>query len=216
MKVLIVDDHNLLREGIKNIILNSPLDVDEFFQAENGEIACEIHEQENPDITIMDVKMPVMDGINASEIILKENPAAKILVLTMFHEMQYVNRLLKLGVHGYLLKNSIPEELQIALTNVLKGKKYISPEIATIIIDDLYTKSASVHIRDPKDLNLSYREKEIIKLVCDELTTEEIAEKLSLSKRTIDTHRLNIYRKLGVHNLVGLVKVALRYGLTSL
>lgn len=216
MKVLIVDDHNLLREGIKNIILNSSLEVDEFLQAENGKIACDIHANKSPDITIMDVKMPIMDGIEASEIILKNNPEARILVLTMFHEMQYVNKLLKLGVHGYLLKNSIPEELQIALSNVLKGKKYISPEIATIIIDDLYNKNTSIHIRDTKELNLSYREKEIIKLVCDELTTEEIADKLKLSKRTIDTHRLNIYRKLGVHNLVGLVKVALRYGLTSL
>ena len=152
MKILIVDDHNLLREGIKNIILNSRLEVDEFFQAENGKIACEIHETESPDITIMDVKMPIMDGIEASEIILQKKPDAKILVLTMFHEMQYVNKLLKLGVHGYLLKNSIPEELQIALTNVLRGKKYISPEIATIIIDDLYTKNTSVHIKDNKEL----------------------------------------------------------------
>jgi DNA-binding NarL/FixJ family response regulator len=177
--------------------------------AGSGEELLQLLKSNTPDIVITDLQMTGMSGVEAAEKIKTRYPNIKIIALTMHNEEGFVRKLVEHGVSGYVLKNAGREELMAAIEKVNSGNSFFSPEVMQTMMD-------SVNKPKPKksdDLPLSIREKQIISLICKEYTTNDIAEKLKLSPLTIETHRKNIFLKLGVKNIAGLVRFAIKHGL---
>jgi len=215
IKVLLVDDHKVVREGIKyvlNLQQKYRVTIDE---AEDGEQAVVKAKVYSYDIIIMDIKMPDKDGIQATKEIIQLNKNAKILALTMFDEDYQILNMIKAGARGYIVKNASSEELNKAIYAVISGQKYYSSDVAIKLMgpyhDDLVERKP--RRKDTYKGILSKRELEILKLIASELTNEEIANKLILSKRTVDTHRQNMMSKLQVKNAAGLIKYAIQNNL---
>jgi two-component system, NarL family, nitrate/nitrite response regulator NarL len=211
IKVLIADDHQMFIEGIK-ALLKGIKDIEVMAEANNGKQIVEQLSRHNIDVVLTDVQMPEMTGIEATQVISEKFPKVKVIALTMFNESGYVSRMLRAGASGYILKNADKKELINAIQQVAKGENYYSPEITLRLIDKMKgkkEKSISVVQLD----ELSEREKEILKLIAQENTNAEIAEKIFLSPLTVNTHRKNLIRKLGVKNTAGLVRYAVENGL---
>lgn len=207
MRALIIDDHKMVRDGIKSMLESQEkkykFSIDE---AEDGEEGAEKSIKNTYDIIILDYQLPKLNGADTAAKILAAKPKSKILALSSYNEYMYIERMMKIGAKGFVLKNIGPEELIRAIESIISGKDYYSSEIALKLLNfDNYVEHAT-----SKELNkLSKREIEILKLIADEYTNGQIAEKLSLSKKTIDSHRQNLLSKLNVKNTAGLVKYAL-------
>lgn len=206
--VLLVDDQSILLDGIEALL--SPLaQVTVVGRATNGLEAVEAVRTLAPDLVIMDVNMPGMDGIEASRLVLKERPDTCIMVLSMYGHKEFVLELLDIGVRGYLLKNSGRNELVQAINTVMAGKRYITPEVDEVLQRrDINKDREGENGYDA----LTKREVQIVKLVIREYTTAEIAAQLFLSPDTVETHRRNIMHKLDVRNTAGLVRYAMERG----
>lgn len=215
-KLLIVDDHEVVRDGLKNI-LTSLDNVVIAGEAANGEDAVKMYTNLKPDVVIMDISMPGMNGIEATRIIKEKDPNAKVLILTMHDNQEYLNQIIRSGAKGFILKNTDKEELLEAVKTVAAGENFFSKDISKLIIDN-YIRSAKESEKNDgyKEVPLTKREIEVLKLIASGYSNQEIANILYISYNTVDTHRKNIMHKLSIKNTAGLVRYAIEKGLISL
>ncbi len=213
VKILIVEDHRIVRQGLKSLLSDNP-DYQIIGETGDGIEAVELAENLRPDIIIMDVSLSdEMSGIIATRNIMKILPGVKIIALSMHNEKQIIQDMLLAGAVGYLLKESAYEELMKALSIVLSGQMYLSQTISDVLVRDYVSRLKRA---DFGVMTLSAREREIWIMLAEGMSSIEVAEKLFLSPRTIDTHRKNIMDKLGADNVAGLVKIAIREGVINL
>jgi DNA-binding NarL/FixJ family response regulator len=210
-RLIIVDDHKLVHHSI-----GQSLGMEKGFvvvaRANTGKSAVKLAEEHKPDIMLMDISMPDMNGMKACRQILAENPAIKILALTMHSEKVYIMGRLDAGASGYILKSCAYKELLTAIETVLSGKVYLSRDIALLVAD----QAVNVEKETTDGFSqLSPREREVLRLIADGYTSKEIATQQKISHRTVDIHRNNLKKKLDVHSIAGLTKVAISKGLTS-
>ncbi len=207
LHIHLVDDHSLFREGLKFLLLQSNFiaDVEE---SENGRIFLDKLDVTKPDLVIMDIQMPEVDGITASKLALEKYPDLKIIALSMFSEEEYYTKMIDVGVKGFLLKNSQFEDVQKAIVEVYEGNNFFSPEILEHIISSMYKKKTEKPV-----LDLTEREIEVLYNICKGLSNQEIADSLCISKRTVDKHRENLLLKTEAKNTAGLVVYAIKNGI---
>lgn len=206
IKLLIADDHQLFIDGVKTVIQTEP-EIEIVGQALNGEEVLSFLENNNVDVILMDINMPVLDGIETSKIILKKYQNTKVLMLTMHNTMEFINQIIKLGVAGYILKTTSREDLIYAVKKVASGKIYFSKTVTETIVRSI-KKEKSLN-SEPNEIFLNPREIQILKHISEEYTTAEIAKFLKLSPHTIESYRRNLLTKLNVRNTAGLVKYAI-------
>lgn len=209
INILLVDDHQMVLDGLK-LIMNSQDDFHVLGTCNNGKEACEFVESQEVDVILMDLNMPVMNGIEASKKIKQAKPNVKILILSMLSDVKLIKNLVKEGVNGYLLKNSGQDEIVNAIRNIHSGNNHFDQRIMEIMLGQAEKKQVKSEGMMP---SLSRREKEILQLVIEEHTTAEIAKKLFISAGTVESHRRNMISKLGVRNTAGLVSAAYKYDL---
>ncbi|MCD9016398.1 response regulator transcription factor [Parachryseolinea silvisoli] len=212
-KVYIADDHTLFRKAMVNL-LRSFHRVQEVKDAENGKELLTLIKYEQPDVAIVDLQMPVMDGAETCEQIIKKHPDVKIIILTMHDSNKYILHMMEMGVHAFLLKNTEPDELEKAIYAVVEKDFYHNDLVAAVLRKNV-TERKSGQRPQFRLAELTEREKEILVLICRELTIREIGQKLSLSENTVRNHRVNMMDKIGVNNTVGLVKFAYEAGIVS-
>jgi two-component system, NarL family, response regulator DegU len=213
LKVYMADDHTLFRKAMVNLI-NGFENVVEVKDAENGKELLTLMKYQTPDVAIVDLQMPIMDGVETCENILQKFPEVKIIILTMHDSERYILHMMEMGVHAFLLKNTEPEELEEAINAVIEKDFYHNDLVASVLRKNVKERKAG-HRPVFSMAELSEREKEIVMLVCQELTIKEIGQKLSISENTVRNHRVNIMEKVGVNNMVGLVKYAYDTGLVK-
>jgi two-component system, NarL family, response regulator DegU len=213
IKVYIADDHTLFRKAMVNLIQTFDL-VGGVKDAENGKELLTLMKYETPDVAIVDLQMPVMDGAETCENILGKYPDVKIIILTMHDSERYILHMMEMGVHAFLLKNTEPDELEEAIHAVIEKDFYHNDLVASVLRKNVRERKSG---QRPvfSAVELSEREKEVVMLVCQELTIKEIGHKLSISENTVRNHRVNIMEKIGVNNMVGLVKYAYESGLVK-
>lgn len=205
-KILIADDHAMVRDGVKNLIQQNK-DLTVIGEARSGNETLELYERLQPDLLIMDISMPDMNGMEVSRSILAKNPNANIVILSMYDDEDYISRCLEYGVKGYVVKNESGSELEYAIKTVLQGKNYFSRQAQDVIFKK-YSQNVSKKKQKDDSVNLTKREIEIIKLIADGLTSQQMADRLFISPRTVETHRANLMKKLSVKNAIELVKKA--------
>jgi len=205
-RVIIADDHSLFRQGLK-LILTELNNIEVIADVPNGKELLEIAGILEPDLIIMDINMPFLNGIEASKILARDHPEIKILVVSMYGDEQYYNSVIENGVKGFILKDADNSELKTAIRDILNGKTYFSQELLLRLIRNRQT---------PSNINLTSREQEILELICQGLGTAEISAKLFLSDRTIENHKANLFAKTGCKNSLSLVIFAFKNNLVSL
>ncbi|MCZ4410081.1 response regulator transcription factor [Cryomorphaceae bacterium 1068] len=214
MRILIVDDHTLVQSGISELV-NSLGGFEVVGGAENGKEALEFTDMLKPDIVLMDVDMPVMNGLEATIELKKRSPETKVIILTMHGDPSLIKRMMEIGASGFLLKNSDRSEFETALKRVAEGKTYFSGDAARAVITGENVTPGNFTVGTDALLfsKLSEREREILKLIAQGMSNKEIGEELFISHRTVDSHRTNLMKKLQVHNSAALVKLAASNGL---
>jgi two-component system, NarL family, response regulator DegU len=210
LKVYIADDHTLFRKAMVNL-LRSFERITDVKDAENGKELLTLIKYEQPDVVIVDLQMPVMDGTETSAIILQKYPDVKIIILTMHDSNKFILHMMDLGVHAFLLKNTEPDELEKAIYAVADKDFYHNQLVASVLRKNVNEKKMGQRPTF-QAAELTDREKEILLLICQELTMKEIGQRLFLSENTVRNHRVNIMEKVGVNNIVGLVKYAYEAG----
>jgi two-component system response regulator NreC len=211
IRILLADDHNIIREGLRSLLDEQP-DMEVVAEAEEGREAIRLVREMLPDIAIMDVTMPDLNGIEATQKIVSECPNVKVIALSMHSDMLFVTEMLKSGASGYLLKDCAFEELTRAIRTVLDGNIYLSPVISDFVVDDYlhhFSEDDSVDV-------LSHREREVLQMLAEGNSMKQIAMKLGISIKTVETHRRQITNKLDIYNVAELTKYAIRKGMTSL
>jgi len=210
IRILLADDHPLVRSGLIKMLEQYK----EFIvvgEAGDGEEAVAMTKKLEPDVVVIDLSMPKLSGIEATKIIRRDNPSSKVLVLTMHDNEEYVYQILKSGAGGYMLKSTGKDDLAVAIRAVAHGERFFSPRVSEIMVDAYLRKAGTredVPVSDD-DIPLTKREKEILFYIADGLNNSQIAEKLFISARTVDTHRTNIMQKLDIHDAGNLVRYAL-------
>ena len=212
VRVLLVDDHKIMRAGLRSL-LEKESDIEVVAEAENGEQAVRLARENKPDIVIMDVAMPDMNGIEAATRIRALLPNARIIALTMHSDKNYLTGMLRAGTAGYLLKDCAAEELVQAIRQVIAGKGFISPEIAPLILEDY---SGQTPAAAKSDSVLNPKEIEVLQLLAEGMGIKEIAEKLEVSGKTIERYRTQVMEKLQLFTVAELTKYAIRKGITTL
>lgn len=207
VKILLVDDHQIIREGLMHL-LHDESDLSVVGEAENGLEALEKIKKLHPDLVILDINMPVMNGLECARQITENFPQVKILVLTMLNEQEHIRNMLQIGVDGYILKNSGRTELVTAIHQIMKGENYFSDEVKNLVMMELVKKRTESSKSSENKIPLTPREIDILQLIVEEYTNQEIAEKLFISVRTVDAHRRNLLEKTGARNTAGLVRFA--------
>jgi two-component system response regulator NreC len=213
-RILIVDDHDIVRAGMR-MLLEAVDDIEVVGEANNGKAAIEFVEKNLVDIIIMDVSMPEMTGIEATQLIKEKHPDMKILALTIHEGQEYFFQMLQAGAAGYVPKRAASEILLEALRHVAQGNVYIEPQIAKLLVTDYLKRVQSGSEKDSYD-GLSEREQEVLKHIAEDYTNHEIANLLSISVKTVERHRENIMQKLNLHTRIELTKYAIRKGLIRL
>jgi len=211
--VLIAEDHLMVRAGIR-ALLEKAGDIHVDGEASNGQEAVEMAEKHNPDVLIMDIMMPRLNGIQAAENIRKLKLATRILLLSMYSDEALIYQALQSGVKGYVLKSSVSDELLWAVRAVASGKTYLSSQVSEIMVENAVNPHAHGLDHDPL-ANISPREKEILQLIAEEHTSVEIAKILFISEKTVEKHRASLMEKLNVRNLAGLVRFAVKHRLVD-
>ena len=206
IRVLIAEDHLMVRAGIR-ALLEKAGDIHVMGEASNGQEAIEMTESLKPDVLIMDIMMPRLNGIQAAENIREMRLPTFILLLSMYSDEGFVHQALQCGVKGYVLKSSVSDELLWAVRAVASGKTYLSKLISEIVVESTINPHSALQDGDPLS-NLSPREKEILQLIAEEHTSAEIGKMLFISEKTVEKHRTKLMEKLNVRNLAGLVRLA--------
>lgn len=214
IRVILCDDHRVIRQGLRNLI-DQQEDMEVIAEAENGREAIDLIAELEPDVVVMDVAMPELNGIEATRKIIDESPEVKVLALSMHADKHYAAGMLGAGASGYLLKDCAFEELADAIRRVSHGSTYLSPDIAGVVVKD-YVERLSAPSDDTAFSVLTDREREVLQLVAEGNTTKQIAKMLHVSVKTIESHRQNIMDKLEIRSVAELTKYAVREGLTSL
>jgi two-component system response regulator NreC len=207
IRILLADDHTVVRKGFRLILGQEP-DLEVIAEAGTGREAVRLAGELKPDVTILDIAMPDMNGVEATRRIFEADPGSRILILSMHKDAVYVRESLRAGAKGYLLKDSIDSDLLRAVRAVAAGDGFLSPEISGTVLEG-YRQTA-----DPFD-SLTAREREVLRLLADGKVAKEIAAELAVSVFTVDAHRGNIMKKLGLHSSTELVKFAMRRGITQ-
>ena len=214
IRVLIADDHKIMLAGLRSL-LEKQADFEVVGEAENGRKAVQMVQEKTPDVVVMDVSMPDLNGMEATKQIIESLPETKVIALSMHSDKRFVMGMLRAGASGYLLKDCASQELANAIFQVAGGKKYLSPEITGVIIDNVLQGGSSEELTTVSSV-LSAREREVLQLIAEGWSTKQIASHLYVSIETIETHRRQIMKKLDLHNIADLTKYALREGLTSI
>lgn len=210
IRVLIVDDHAILREGLRSL-LNLQADIQVVGEASDGQAALELVRQLRPDVVLMDISMPVMDGLEATRRLKQEFPETRILILTQHDNREYVFSLLQAGAVGYVLKKAGGAEVITAIRSVYQEGAFLPPHIAREVMDRYVQRPQ----QETGRLHLTEREKEVLRLIAEGKSNKEIAEHLCLSVKTVMVHRTNIMTKLDIHSRTDLVRYAIKQGLVS-
>ena len=208
IRIVIADDHPLFREGIKTAFLNSTMPIEVEGEAGNGEEAFMLVQTLKPDIVVLDIDMPIMNGLEAAQKILAEIPGQKIILLTMYKEEDLFNEAVNAGISAYVLKENAVREVIDAVKTVSAGKFYTSPSIASFIFNRA-KKNVNFNSENPGLKLLTDKEKEVLKYISAGLTSREVADKLFVSYKTIENHRANICKKLNIHGAQSLLKFAI-------
>ncbi|MBW1981305.1 MAG: response regulator transcription factor [Deltaproteobacteria bacterium] len=213
VRILIADDHQIMRQGLRSLIeAHSGMEV--VAEAENGRMAVQLAQEIKPDVVIMDISMPDLNGIEATRQMISFLPEVKVIALSMHSDKRFIYGMFEAGASAFLLKDCAFEELTLAINAAARGRCYVSPDVAGKVIDD-YLRRAPLP-RSAALVNLSAREREVLQLLAEGLPTKQIAFRLHVSVKTVETHRRRIMEKLGLHSIAELTKYAVREGLTSL
>jgi two-component system, NarL family, response regulator NreC len=213
IRILLADDHNILRDGMRLLLERQPGFV-VVGEASDGREVLELAQDQRPDVVVMDIGMPNMNGIEATRRIVDKQPETGVVILSMHHDESYVIRSLKAGARAYLLKDAVKSELIAAIQAVVQGRSFFSPKISKILQEDYIRTIELRDVEDSYDL-LTDREREILQLVAEGKTNKEIANRLNLSMYTVDTHRSHILQKLNLHSVPELILYAVRKGIIS-
>jgi len=214
IRVLVADDHAIIREGLSVMLGNQP-DMEVVGIAANGREAIRLVDEHEPDVAVMDISMPELNGIEAIQQLLPQHPHMQVVVLSIHETKPYVYRALKAGAKGYLMKETAGLEVVDAVRTVHRGERYLSQHIADLLTNELSHQLDPSVEANPLDA-LSMREREILQLVAEGKTSYEIAERLSISSKTVDTYRSRLMHKIQVDDVAGLVKFAIQHGVISL
>ena len=213
IRILLADDHKIIREGLRSLI-EQQAGMDVVAEADNGRIAVQQARELQPNVVIMDITLPELNGIEATRQIKQNDPGVKVIALSVHSDRRFVSGILDAGASGYLLKDCAFEELVAAVRAVMAGRNYLDSRTTSVVIQD-YVRRLS-EAEDSSDLKLTAREKEVLQLLAEGKSTKQIASRLHLSIKTIETPRRNIMDKLKINSIAELTKYAVREGLTSL
>ena len=213
IRILLADDHAIVREGLKSMLEREP-DMKVIADVGDGRTAVKMAQQEQPDLVVMDISMPDLNGIEATSQIISELKRIKVICLSMHREKKFIGAMLRAGASGYVIKNDVTKELIGAIRKIMSGDMYLSAAIAGNVVNQF------VRNNGPREkgayTDLSDREREVLQMIAEGLSTKDIASKLDLSEKTISAHREHIMQKLGLHNVVELTRYALREGISQL
>jgi DNA-binding NarL/FixJ family response regulator len=212
VKIVLADDHQMMREGLR-AMLEKRADVEILAEAGNGRDCVELCRKLKPDLVLMDIAMPDLNGIEATRQCVGESPRTKVLALSMHSDRRYAAGMLSAGASGYLLKDAAFDELAAAIDTVMAGRIYLSPAITGLLVEDYVQR---INAGDTSFSALSAREREVLQAMAEGKSTRQIAEALHVSVKTVETHRQNIMNTLDIHSVAELTKYAVREGLTSL
>ncbi|WP_258105282.1 response regulator [Marinoscillum sp. MHG1-6] len=209
-QILLVDDHEMIRDAIKFYFADDP-DYEINYEASNGLEALEILATEKVDLVLTDINMPEMDGIELMKSIRKNHSHLYVMVLSMFNEASYINKMISLGANGYILKNTGKNEMKMAFDKIMQGQDYYTQEVYKTIVDSIAQKETKQRLT--LETPLTDREKEILVMIANEHSNKEIADKLYISVRTVESHKRNLLEKTGCKNVAGLVMYAVERGI---
>jgi DNA-binding NarL/FixJ family response regulator len=212
-RVLLADDHKIMREGLRSLLMATP-GVEVVGEAGDGRSAVQLALKLSPDVVVMDIGMPDLNGVDATRQIKAHAPTIKVVALSLHSDERFISGMFKAGASGYLLKDGAFEELARAIHTVAEGHTYLCPRIARTVVRDYLRDAQTATVGSV--LALSEREREVLQLIAEGKNTKEIAGQLDVSVKTVETHRARIMERLGVHSVAGLTKYAVREGLTSL
>jgi DNA-binding NarL/FixJ family response regulator len=210
IRVLLADDHVLVRAGLR-VLLQSLGGIQVVAEAGSGDEAIEATQRHQPDVVLMDIAMPGLNGLDAAVKILKQSPHIHLIILSMYTNEDYVRQALSVGVSGYLQKGADPAELELAIKAVMRNEVYLTPAVSKQLVQEYLhggNKPVAVH-------ELTPRQREILQLIAEGHSTKDMAQRLSLSVKTIESHRMEIMNRLGIHDVAGLVRYAIRIGLIT-
>jgi DNA-binding NarL/FixJ family response regulator len=220
--VLIADDHLLVRAGVKSL-LEKMKEVEVIGEASNGREALNLLKENKPDLLLLDISMPELNGLDVAQRVRQESPDSRIIILSMHNHEEYVLQALRSGASGYLLKDAAPNELEIAINAVMKNEIYLSPAISKHLVGDYLRRIENLqgdtdnHTSEKSNpyQQLTSRQREILQLIAEGNSTKEIAEKLFISVKTVETHRMQIMERLNIRDIAGLVRYAIKMGIIS-
>jgi DNA-binding NarL/FixJ family response regulator len=215
IKVIIAEDHTIVRKGLCALLQGEP-DIEVIGEAENGREAIKIVETLLPDVVLMDIAMPGLNGLDTTRQLKKRFPKLKILILTMHDNEEYIFETLRAGASGYLIKRSAPNELISAIHSVYRDESFLSPAISKKVIEGFVQSGGQAVIEDEDYMKLTVREREVLQLIAEGNTNREIARLLHISIKTVESHKAHIMEKLDIRNIAELTQYAIRKGLISL
>ena len=218
VRIVLADDHNIVRAGVRALLDNIP-EIRVVAETGNGREALDLIRKHKPDVVLLDIAMPELNGLEVTQIVSKEFPAIRIIILSMHKSDEYVLQALRFGAAGYLLKDTAANELELAINAVMKGEKYLAPFVSKSVIENLLTR---IDIKDSKvEINklplekLTSRQREILQLIAEGNSTKEIAFKLNVSIKTVEAHRKQLMDRLHIYDIAGLVRYAMKVGIIS-
>ncbi len=211
VRVLLADDHVLVRAGLRKLLESTP-DLDVIGEAGDGLAVLALVAELQPSLVVMDISMPGLNGLDTTARLVKEWPDIRVLILSMHQTEEYVRQALRHGAAGYLLKDAAPVELDLALRAIARGETYLSPAVSKGVVSDYVQRLRG---DAPEDGRLTPRQREVLQLIAEGLSTKEIARRLDISVKTADTHRTQLMKQLDIHEVAGLVRYAMRVGLVS-
>ena len=211
IRVVLADDHVLIRAGLRALLQSLP-NIEVIDEASDGHEAVDVISRDQPDMVMMDIGMPGLNGVDSTRRIVKQFPRTRVIMLSMHANEEYVGQALEAGAMGYLLKGAEPAELELVFKAVMRGETYLSPTIAKQLVQDYLS-----HRKEKVNLlpDLTARQREVLQLIAEGCSTKDIANKLKLSVKTVDTHRSELMHRLDIHEVAGLVRYAIRTGLVS-